>query len=279
MMPIKIECECGQKYAFDVEPTNGRMPSKVACPVCGADGTFAANETIARQMSANPDPIRLVSLPSSAAAMPSLPPALVATMPTTPPPLPPVSTAPPPMVATAASPGPVRLATEPMPAATSPQPVRLAASANPIHLAQPASAPTASPAPSRRPDPRLGQVDREQAKHEARAKAMWGDSRDQITGYLLGQGFAYPEAMEITEEVFKERTAAVRANGIRKIITGFGMVCLPVIAFIIMLAIHLFILYVFAAAVLAGVYGLWQLFNGILMALSPKSDKTDVADQ
>jgi hypothetical protein len=47
MMPIKIQCGCGQRYAFDIEPFCGRMPFPVACPVCGADGTGAANEVIA----------------------------------------------------------------------------------------------------------------------------------------------------------------------------------------------------------------------------------------
>jgi len=47
MMSIKIQCGCSQRYAFDVEPFCGRMPFPVACPVCGADGTSAANEVIA----------------------------------------------------------------------------------------------------------------------------------------------------------------------------------------------------------------------------------------
>jgi hypothetical protein len=47
MMPVKIQCGCGQRYAFDIEPFCGRMPFPVACPVCGADGTSAANEVIA----------------------------------------------------------------------------------------------------------------------------------------------------------------------------------------------------------------------------------------
>ncbi len=47
MVPVKIQCGCGQRYAFDIEPVNGQMPSTVACPVCGADGTPAANEAIA----------------------------------------------------------------------------------------------------------------------------------------------------------------------------------------------------------------------------------------
>ena len=41
---MKIQCGCGQRYAFDVEPVNGFMPFPVACPICGADGTAAANQ-------------------------------------------------------------------------------------------------------------------------------------------------------------------------------------------------------------------------------------------
>jgi len=47
MIPVKIECGCGQRYAFEIEPVGGRMPGPVACPVCGADGTAAANDAIA----------------------------------------------------------------------------------------------------------------------------------------------------------------------------------------------------------------------------------------
>lgn len=46
MVPVKIECGCGQRYAFDVEPLNGRMPAPIKCPSCGMDGTAAANESI-----------------------------------------------------------------------------------------------------------------------------------------------------------------------------------------------------------------------------------------
>jgi hypothetical protein len=47
MMPIKIQCARGQRYSFEVEPADGRMPSSIAC---GADGTVAANEIIAQNM-------------------------------------------------------------------------------------------------------------------------------------------------------------------------------------------------------------------------------------
>ena len=54
MVAIKIICVCGQKYAFDVYPLNGRMPAPVQCPVCGVDGTAVANEVIALTLGARP---------------------------------------------------------------------------------------------------------------------------------------------------------------------------------------------------------------------------------
>jgi len=63
MIPIKIQCGCGQRYAFDVEPVNGRMPARVACPACGVDGTAAANDLIAQSLRAagqiGPSPVRV----------------------------------------------------------------------------------------------------------------------------------------------------------------------------------------------------------------------------
>jgi hypothetical protein len=59
IVPVKIRCGCGQKYAFDVYPLNGRMPSSIRCPVCGADGTVAANEVIAQALKAQAPPLAL----------------------------------------------------------------------------------------------------------------------------------------------------------------------------------------------------------------------------
>jgi hypothetical protein len=58
MIELKVQCDCGQKYKFDVEPVNGRMPFTVACPVCGVDGTKKANTLIQQlpQFQAAPPP-------------------------------------------------------------------------------------------------------------------------------------------------------------------------------------------------------------------------------
>lgn len=46
-MTVKIQCPCGAKYSFEVEPVDGRMPYAVNCPVCQMDGTEAANQILA----------------------------------------------------------------------------------------------------------------------------------------------------------------------------------------------------------------------------------------
>ncbi len=46
MVEIKVQCDCGQRFKFDVEPLHGEMPFRVSCPSCGADGTPKANEIL-----------------------------------------------------------------------------------------------------------------------------------------------------------------------------------------------------------------------------------------
>jgi hypothetical protein len=56
MPELKIECDCGQHYKFDVEPVDGRMPFTVNCPACGTDGTEKANEVLKNLIPAQNEP-------------------------------------------------------------------------------------------------------------------------------------------------------------------------------------------------------------------------------
>ena len=67
-MEIKIQCGCGAKYKFDVEPANGRMPVIVTCPSCGNNGTEDANQQIAQRM---PQPMRVHTPVASAPPAPT----------------------------------------------------------------------------------------------------------------------------------------------------------------------------------------------------------------
>jgi uncharacterized protein YxjI len=55
-MEVKIECPCGTRFKFDVEPHRGRMPQRVACPACNADATDAANAFIGTHLPVVPGP-------------------------------------------------------------------------------------------------------------------------------------------------------------------------------------------------------------------------------
>jgi uncharacterized protein YxjI len=80
-MELKIQCGCGTKYAFDVEPVNGRMPTPVGCPSCGTDGTYTANEMLAKII--QPAPVTATATAASTALRVSRPPETAAPAPGT----------------------------------------------------------------------------------------------------------------------------------------------------------------------------------------------------
>ncbi|HTB83575.1 MAG TPA: hypothetical protein VK742_07975 [Candidatus Sulfotelmatobacter sp.] len=61
MTELKVQCDCGQKYKFDVEPAGGQMPFTVACPVCGLDGTPKANTLLQQMAPAAPPPAPVIA--------------------------------------------------------------------------------------------------------------------------------------------------------------------------------------------------------------------------
>jgi hypothetical protein len=73
-MEIKVQCDCGQKFKFDVEPVNGQVPFAVKCPVCGMDGTPRANvilqQALASMPAPPPPPPRPIGLSISSAPQP-----------------------------------------------------------------------------------------------------------------------------------------------------------------------------------------------------------------
>lgn len=206
-MAIKIQCGCGQKYAFEIEPISGQMPSAIACPSCGIDGTTAANAAIAQ---------------------------------------------------------------------AHPQQPAVTTTASSLHLA--ASTPSAQP-PSRRMTRLPGQVDAAQAEHEARAKVSWGDSPRDVIAYLMMQGFSAQDANEMVQEMYAERTATIRTNGIRKIVIGSVLICVPIVSLLGFLAMGYIPLKLFAVTVMVGLWGAWMVFKGSFMVAAPKMESGDVSEQ
>ena len=69
MLELKVQCDCGQKYKFDIEPVEDRMSYTVNCPLCGLDGTAKASILLQEIISNQP-----VSIAPAPAAPPPPPP-------------------------------------------------------------------------------------------------------------------------------------------------------------------------------------------------------------
>jgi hypothetical protein len=227
MIPIKIQCGCGQRYAFDIEPVGNQMPTAVACPTCGADGTAAANDYIAQIVPAPAPTVR-------------------------------------------ASAAPLRISLAAHSTSPSAAPAPAAPESEPVH--------TYAPPPPRR-GLLPGQIDKAQAVHEAKAKISWGDAPEEVTKFLMIQGYSHAEASELVKEMFQERAATIRGNGVRKILIGIGLVCVPIVSLLIFLSLGFIPLKIFAITILIGLYGLWLILKGIFMVVSPRSEAGDVAEQ
>jgi hypothetical protein len=213
MIPIKIQCECGQRYAFDVEPVNGCMTSPVACPACGVDGAIAANAIIAQSA-------------------------------------------------------------QPKPPVTAEPAMRLQV-VTPASIIQ-----SASPAPApRRSAPLPGQLEPAKAEAEAKSKIFWGDPPEDVVKFLMMHGFSPDDATVSVRAMFQERATALQGIGIRKIVTGIALMAVPVVTFLIFASIHIMFIKLLALAVMVGLWGAWMFLRGLIMALSPKSENGDVADQ
>jgi hypothetical protein len=65
-MELKVLCDCGQKFKFDVEPVNGRMPTTVNCPACQEDATGKANALLAEHFTTADAPAIIAPLPAPA---------------------------------------------------------------------------------------------------------------------------------------------------------------------------------------------------------------------
>ncbi len=209
MVAVKIECGCGQHYAFDVEPVNGQIGFPVACPTCGADGTSVANEIIARSH--------------------------------------------PPAPAPSAATGSLRISGIAAPAPATPPPIMV--------------------------DPKaLGLVDRATAENEARAKISWGDAQEDVIKFLMLNGFTVPEATAFVQNLYLERLATVRSNGISKMLQGGGLMLVPVIAYFIFAHFGVIPIKLMGIAIAVGLFGAWLFLKGLLMLLAPKMESGDVAD-
>ena len=128
------------------------------------------------------------------------------------------------------------------------------------------------PNPLLRPDPA-------QVEHEARAKIFWGDAPEEVIKYLYVNGVSVENATIMVNSMFAERAATIRGIGLRKILIGIPLICVPLISYSFFARLMIFPAKLFALTVMVGLYGVWNLLKGSIMFCSPKSEPGDVADK
>jgi hypothetical protein len=156
---------------------------------------------------------------------------------------------------------------------TSPSPAASASA-----LATPAASPFPAATAPRGTMVHGGQTSHAQALFDAKAKISWGDPPEVVSRFLMTQGFSYQDANDAVAEMWKERAAEIRKNGMKKIFMGCGLLCVPVVGVIMFLTGFLPIK-LFAVTIMVGVYGLWVIMKGVFMVIAPKSEAGDVAEQ
>ena len=127
------------------------------------------------------------------------------------------------------------------------------------------------------PPPR--RIDCDSVETEARAKILWGESREEVIAFMVVQGIDRVEATEFVDELLNERAQEIRGAGLRKIFIGIPLICLPFGAWIYFMAVGLIYLWPLALAIMAGLYGIWSLITGIIMFVSPKKESGDVVEK
>jgi len=125
----------------------------------------------------------------------------------------------------------------------------------------------------------MGQVDRERAEVEARAKVFWGDDRKEVIKFLMMNGHDVHEATALVQEMRKERASSIQSKGIRKTFTGIGMMCVPVVYFGACLMIGYISLMLLGLTGAVALWGAWRTLDGLLMFFNPGSETGDVADK
>ena len=124
-----------------------------------------------------------------------------------------------------------------------------------------------------------GQTDRTQAKYEAQARILWGDPPKEVLIFLMSHGFNREDASSMVDEMFRERAAAIRGSGVRYILGGIALICVPILAFLYFLFVGYILVKTFLLFVAIGLGGVYMAIKGAGMVVAPKSEQGDVAEQ
>jgi hypothetical protein len=116
---------------------------------------------------------------------------------------------------------------------------------------------------------------------EARARIMWGESSSSVHEFLTSNGISAGDADAKIKELLIERNAEIRRLGIRRILIGSVLIGAPGILLYALFAhsnVGIGVGRTCAFLILAALYGLWKLADGIFFLIRPKSEHRSIPD-
>jgi hypothetical protein len=115
---------------------------------------------------------------------------------------------------------------------------------------------------------------------EARARIIWGESIASVREFLITNGLDGPLADARIKDFVRERNIEIRKWGVRNI--AIGVVLLAIAGLATYSISHSGVGYTGSrqavGPVLAGVYGLWKLANGIIQLVRPQCEHQSISD-
>ena len=116
---------------------------------------------------------------------------------------------------------------------------------------------------------------------EARARIIWGDSMESVRDYLISNGISAEDADARLHEFASERNSELRKIGLRNLFVGILVTGASGITFWIAMphsSVTIGIVKALALVLMAGCYGLWKLWTGIVYLIRPQSEHKSIPD-
>ncbi len=112
---------------------------------------------------------------------------------------------------------------------------------------------------------------------EARAKFMWGESAAQVFKFLQEQGMSEKQAFALLAGFKQERTAEIRGSGIRKMVHGTLLICVPFVAYAGFQYLGFISERLLLYCIIVALVGLWRISNGAIQVFLPQTESGDLS--
>ena len=112
---------------------------------------------------------------------------------------------------------------------------------------------------------------------DARAKIMWGESRESVLEYFQQNGVGDKDAIMYIDALFRARAADIRKTGIKKIVIGVFFVALLLAYLAISMFIGVIEIKLLVIAGISALAGAWKIIEGISYILKPSSENGDLS--